>query len=90
MARHYSSSRSAASSSTQTDDFGRQAKPDSINLDAFVTNVYLPHVKLRKRSWRVDERIARQHLSSSFGARKLADIQRHEYLHSDFIRPRLT
>lgn len=48
------------------------------SLDAFVSNVYLPHVKLRKRSWRVDERIARQYLSPAFGARKLADIQRHE------------
>lgn len=47
-------------------------------FDAFVSNVYLPHVKLRKRSWRVDERIARQHLSPVFGARELADIQRHE------------
>ena len=78
MARHYSSTRPIASPSIQTDDSGRQAKPDSINLDAFVSNVYLPHVKLRKRSWSVDERIARQHLSSSFGARKLADIPRHE------------
>lgn len=49
-----------------------------VSLDAFVSNIYLPHVQLRKRSWRVDERIARQHLSPTFGARKLADIQRHE------------
>ena len=47
-------------------------------LDAFVSNIYLPHVQLRKRSWRVDERIARQYLSPTFGARKLADIQHHE------------
>lgn len=78
MARHYPSTRSAASSSTQTDDSGRHTKPDSVNLDAFVSNVYLPRVRLRKRSWRVDERIARQHLSPTFGARELADIQRHE------------
>ena len=77
MVRHSPSTRPAASS-TQTDDFGRQAKPDSINLDAFVSHIYLPHVRLRKRSWRVDERIARQHLSPTFGARELADIQRHE------------
>ena len=31
---------------------------NSISLDAFVSNMYLPHVKFRKRSWRVDERIA--------------------------------
>ena len=40
----------------QTDDSGRHT-PDSVNLDVFVTNIYLPHVKLRKRSWRVDVRI---------------------------------
>ena len=77
MARHYSSTRSAASPSGQTGDSGRHT-PDSRNLDTFVSNIYLPHVKLRKRSWRVDERIARQHLSPTFGARELADIRRHE------------
>lgn len=77
MTRRYSSTRSAASPSTQTGDSGRHT-PDFVNLDAFVSNVYLPRVRLRKRSWRVDERIARQHLSPTFGARKLADIQRHE------------
>ena len=77
MTRHYSSTCSAASSSTQTDVSGRHT-PDSVNLDAFVSSIYLPHVKLRKRSWRVDERIARQHLSPTFGGRRLADIQRHE------------
>lgn len=74
MARHYLSTRSVASSSAQTIDSGRHTK----NLDAFVSNVYLPHIRLRKRSWSVDERIARQHLSPTFGARELADIQRHE------------
>ena len=49
-----------------------------ISLDTFVSNIYLPHTKLRKRSWRVDERIARQHLSPVFGHRRLAGIQRHE------------
>ena len=57
MTRHYSSTRPIASPFIQTDDFGRHT-PDSVNLDAFVTNIYLPHVKLRKQSWRVDERIA--------------------------------
>lgn len=51
---------------------------DTFNLDGFVSSVYLPYTRLRKRSWRVDERIARQHLSPVFGARELADIQRHE------------
>ena len=48
------------------------------NLDAFVSTVYLPHIRLRKRSWRVDERIARQHLSSTFGDKQLAVIRRLE------------
>ena len=78
MTRYYSSTRSAVSPSTQTGDSGRQTKPDPLHLDAFVSNVYLPHVKLRKRSWRVDQRIARQHLSPTFGARELAGIQCHE------------
>lgn len=77
MTHLYPSTRLVTSPSSQIGDSGRHT-PDSVNLDAFVTNIYLPHVKLRKRSWRVDERIARQHLSPSFGARKLADIQRHE------------
>ncbi len=77
MSRHYSSTRSIASSSSQIGDSGRH-RSDSVNLDAFVTNIYLPHVKLRKRSWRVDERITRQHLSPTFGAREFADIQCHE------------
>lgn len=78
MARHSPSTRSRPSSPTQIGIFGRRTKPDSLNLDAFVSSVYLPHVKVRKRSWRVDERIARQHLSPAFGDRRLADIQRHE------------
>ena len=77
MSRYYSSTRPIASPSSQIGDSGRHT-PDSVTLDAFVSNVYLPHVKLRKRSWRVDERITRQHLSPTFGARELADIQRHE------------
>ena len=55
-----------------------QPERDTFNLDGFVSSVYLPYIRLRKRSWRVDERIARQHLSPTFGARELADIQRHE------------
>ncbi|WP_165070753.1 site-specific integrase [Desulfovibrio sp. ZJ200] len=73
MARHRSSDPSAQQPPAQA---GRRDAP--ITLDAFVANVYLPHVTIRKRSWRVDERIARQHLSPAFGDRRLADIQRHE------------
>lgn len=55
------------------DRMGRPA-----TLDAFVCEAYLPYIRLRKRSWRVDERIARQHLSPTFGTRELADIDRRE------------
>lgn len=51
---------------------------DILKFDAFVAAIYLPHVKLRKRSWQVDERIARQRLSPAFGARRLDGIRRGE------------
>ena len=54
------------------------ARAAILRLDAFVAAVYLPHVRLRKRSWRVDERIARQRLSPAFGARRLDRIRRGE------------
>ena len=57
---------------------GGLAERNTVNLDAFVSDVYLPHVQLRKRSWQVDARIARQHLSPAFGDRRLADIEPHE------------
>ena len=41
----------------------------ALSFDAFVSRIYLPYVKTRKRSWRVDERIARQYLSPVFGDR---------------------
>ncbi len=47
-------------------------------LDAFVSQVYLPHVRVRKRSWRIDERIARKHLSPVFGDCPLSRIDRRE------------
>lgn len=43
-------------------------------LDDFVATVYLPYHQLHKRSWQVDERIARQHLSPFFGGRHMTDI----------------
>ena len=73
MARHHPSASAAHQPSAQA---GRHDVP--VIFDAFVSDIYLPHVKLRKRSWDVDERIARQHLSPTFGDRQLIDIQRHE------------
>lgn len=73
MARHHPSASPAQQPPTQA---GRHDVP--VIFDAFVSDIYLPHAKLRKRSWDVDERIARQHLSPTFGDRRLADIQQHE------------
>ena len=42
----------------------------------FVSDVYLPHIRLRKRSWEVDERILRQHILPTFGSCPLESIQR--------------
>ena len=42
----------------------------------FVSDVYLPHIRLRKRSWQVDERILRQHILPTFGSCPLESIQR--------------
>lgn len=46
----------SASSPLEQDDPRSEHHP--VSLDAFVSTVYLPHIRLRKRSWRVDERIA--------------------------------
>ena len=43
---------------------------------AFVSTTYLPHIRLRKRSWEVDERILRQHILPTFGNCPLESIQR--------------
>lgn len=57
---------------------GRKQKRSVITLDEFTSDVYLPHIAMRKRSWRLDERILRQHISPVFGARKLAAIERQD------------
>lgn len=53
-------------------------KDANLTLDSFVSRFYLPSVKSRKRSWRIDERIARQYLSPIFGHRRLTLIERCE------------
>ncbi len=73
MVRHHMSAFPAHQLPGQS---GRHDVP--VILDAFASDIYLPHVKLRKRSWKVDERIARQHLSPAFGDRRLVDIRHHE------------
>lgn len=89
MARHRPSRSSASASPLPFGQRRRSAKADASLLDTFVSDVYLPHARLRKRSWRVDERIARQHLSPAFGGRRLADIRRREvesWLHALSVR----
>lgn len=78
MVRRRPSVFSASSPSLPVKRNSGQPERNTFNLDRFVSSVYLPHIRLRKRSWSVDERIARQHLSPTFGARELVDIQRHE------------
>ncbi|MDO5483870.1 MAG: site-specific integrase [Desulfovibrionaceae bacterium] len=57
---------------------GSYTKYGVITFDTFVQSVYLPYARRRKRSWQVDERIARQYLSGMFGARDLSSISRAE------------
>lgn len=78
MPRRRSSVSSASSPPLPIKRNSELSEYNTLPLDAFVSDIYLPHAKLRKRSWDVDERIARQHLSPAFGDRRLADIQRHE------------
>lgn len=56
----------------------RKLKDAKLTLDAFVSQVYLLNIKIRKRSWHIDERIARQYLSPVFGHRILSEIDRFE------------
>lgn len=49
-------------------------KRRSLSLDAFIAQIYLPHVKARKRSWTLDERLARNHLSKPFGDKIISSI----------------
>jgi len=45
-------------------------------FDNFVSSVYLPFARQYKKSWDVDERIARQHVSPTFGDHRLDDMKR--------------
>ena len=78
MVRRRPSVSSASSPPLPVKRRGGLAERNAPNLDAFVSDVYLPHIRLRKRSWRVDERIARQHLSPAFGDRRIADLSSSE------------
>lgn len=43
-------------------------------FDEFFIHVYLPHAQMRKRSWLLDKRLARNHLSAYFGHRRMNKI----------------
>ncbi|MCH5277221.1 MAG: site-specific integrase [Desulfovibrionaceae bacterium] len=73
--RRYPDSRFADLPAVPSGTEEKPSAPAFRNFDGFVFNVYLPHIRARKRSWLVDDRIARQHLSPVFGERKLASIR---------------
>lgn len=52
----------------------KNVKYIKISFDKFVSNIYLPFAKMAKRSWQVDERIARKYLSPTFGHLLLEQI----------------
>lgn len=56
----------------------RKTKRAVLTLDGFITQIYLPTIKIRKRSWKIDERIGRHYISPFFGHRLLSDISRGE------------
>ncbi len=75
MTRHSSPARPAAASAAPVASAGAgTGAPDARTFDDFLLDCYLPHAMKRKRSWQVDARIARQHISPTFGQRRLADI----------------
>lgn len=43
-----------------------------------ILSLYLPYIRLRKRSWQVDERILRQHILPTFARHPLQDISRND------------
>ena len=52
-----------------------RTKAGKRTLMAFVEEIYLPHIRLRKRSWSVDARLARRFIYPSFGSRELGKIR---------------
>ncbi len=56
------------------------SKPILLTVENFVTERYLPHIKLKKRSWRVDERILATYLFPEFGERLFHSIKRIEMI----------
>jgi len=56
----------------------RSERQEYTCFDTFISFSYIPHIRLRKRSWQVDERIFQRHLSPIFGHRRITDLNREE------------
>ncbi len=56
--------------------FSKTPQKADLTLEAFVLSFYLPHIRMRKKSFRVDERIARQYLLPALGKEKLVSLSR--------------
>lgn len=67
---------SAAPSRALKQSLSRKTRKKEPCCATFVSDVYLPHIRLRKRSWQVDERILKQHILPTFGKYPLESIQR--------------
>ena len=52
------------------------AMGDWMTLSEFVTQYYLPHVRLNKRSWQADESMLRNRITPQLGERSLSAIRR--------------
>lgn len=49
-----------------------------ITLDKFFAETYIPWIKITKRSWRLDERLERNHVSAALGQKLLSEITQTE------------
>lgn len=54
------------------------ANDGGMTLDAFMTDLYFPHAKVHKRSWRRDDQLYRLRIKARFGERTMASISRRE------------
>ena len=74
--------RKSRESGTLQDSFSATKKAyeegQGLVFEKFVQAIYMPHIRKRKRSWFVDERIAHQHLFPTFGRRHITRIHRAE------------
>lgn len=49
-----------------------------MSLDAFMTDLYFPHAKVHKRSWKRDDQLYRLRIKAKFGDRVMSSIARRE------------